>query len=95
MATPFPVINDKIRSEINKDKASTQGFIYTLNRSVNGKEHWVREKRGICKARIQTMNDNIIKPANPSEIQSQHSHGPDIARAEIQYINGRVPSFSS
>ena len=41
------------------------------------------------------MNDNIIKPANPSEIQSQHSHGPDIARAEIQYINGRVPSFSS
>ena len=41
MATPFPVINDKIKSEINKDKASTQGFIYTLNRSVNGREHWV------------------------------------------------------
>ena len=29
------------------------------------------------------MNDSIIKPANPSDIQSQHSHGPDIARVEM------------
>ena len=43
MATPFPVIIDKIKSERNKDKASTQGFLYTLHRSVNGKEHWVCE----------------------------------------------------
>ena len=50
---------------------------------MNGKEHWVREKHGICKARLQTLNDNIIKPENPSEIQSQHSHGPDIARVEM------------
>ena len=83
MSTPFPVIIDKIKSERNKDKASTQGFLYTLHRSVNGKEHWVREKHGICKARLQTLNDNIIKPENPSEIQSQHSHGPDIARVEM------------
>ena len=83
MATPFPGIIDKIKSERNKDKASTQGFLYTLNRSVNGREYWVCEKRGICKARLQTMNDNIIKPTNPSDIQSQHSHGPDIARVEM------------
>ena len=83
MATPFHVIIDRIKSERNKDKASTQGFLYTLHRSVNGKEHWVCEKRGISKARLQTMNDSIIKPANPSNIQSQHSHGPDIARVEM------------
>ena len=50
---------------------------------MNGREYWVCEKRGICKARLQTMNDNIIKPANPSDIQSQHSHGSDIARVEM------------
>ena len=50
---------------------------------MNGKEHWVCEKRGICKARLQTLNDNVIKPENPSVIQSQHSHGPDIARVEM------------
>ena len=38
MATHFPGIIDKIKSEINKNKASTQGFLYTLNRSVNGRE---------------------------------------------------------
>ena len=27
MATPFPGIIDKIKSERNKDKASTQGFL--------------------------------------------------------------------
>ena len=78
MTTPPPVIIDKLRAF----QASTQGFLYTLNWSVNGREYWVCEKRGICKARLQTMNDFIIKPANPSEIQSQHSHGPDIARVE-------------
>ena len=82
MSTPFHVIIDKIRSERNKGIASPQGFLYILHRSVNDKEHWVCEKRGICKARLQTMNDSIIKPANPSDIQSQHFHGPDIARIE-------------
>ena len=82
MSTPFHVNIDKIRSERNKDIASPQGFLYILHRSVNDKEHWVCEKRGICKARLQTMNDSIIKPANPSDIQSQHFHGTDIARIE-------------
>ena len=38
MATTLAVIIDKIKGERNKDKASTQGFLYTLHRSVNGVE---------------------------------------------------------
>ena len=82
MATPFPVILDRIKLERNKDKASIQGFLYTLHLYVNVKEHWVCEKRGICKAQLQTLNDSIIKPANPSDTRSQHSHGPDKAIVE-------------
>ena len=49
MATPSTSFSiERIKSERNKDKASIQGFIYTLNRKSHDIEYWVCEKRGIC-----------------------------------------------
>ena len=78
MATTLAVIIDKIKGERNKDKASTQGFLYTLHRSVNGVEQRAWKKRGICKAQLRILNENIIKPENPqvykvSILMSWHS----------------------
>ena len=84
MATSFPDLTiERIKSERNKDKATTHGYIYTLNRVANGIEYWVCEKRGSCKARIHTSNNDIIKPHNSSEIYCQHSHSPDMSRVEM------------
>ena len=62
---------------------------------MNGKDTGYCEKRGICKARLQTLNDNIIKLENPSDMQSQHSHGPYIARVEILkgYIDLKIAAI--
>ena len=42
MATPLTSFSvEKITSERKKDKASIQGFIYTLNRKSHDVEYWV------------------------------------------------------
>ena len=53
---------ERIRSTKNKYKATFSGYIYTLNRIPGEVSYWVCEKRGICKARIHTINDVISKP---------------------------------
>ena len=57
-----PTCIERLKSERNKDKATIQGFIYTLNRFAKGIEHWVCEKRGSCKARLHTINNEIVQP---------------------------------
>ncbi|KAI6646922.1 hypothetical protein LOD99_9114 [Oopsacas minuta] len=74
---------ERIPSERNKDKASIQGFTYTLNRKSHNIEYWVCEKRGICKARLHTSNNQVVKPTDPSIIPSEHSHSSDITRVEM------------
>ena len=84
MATPLTSFSvERITSERKKDKASIQGFIYTLNRKSHDVEYWVCEKRGICKARLHTHNNQVVKPTDPSKIQSEHSHGSDISRVDM------------
>ena len=51
-----------IMSERCKDKASIQGFIYTLNRKSYNVEYWVCEKRGTCKARLHTRSGQANRP---------------------------------
>ena len=41
------------------------------------------EKRGVCKARVHTRINNIIKPRDSPELISEHSHGPDPAKKEM------------
>ena len=74
---------ERIMSERCKDKASIQGFIYTLNRKSHDVEYWVCEKRGTCKARLHTRNDQVVKPTDPSEIPSEHSHSSDVNRVDM------------
>ena len=81
MATPFTI--QRIKSERKKDKATVEGFIYTLNRMSIDVEYWVCEKRGVCNSRIHTRSNNIIKPTTSSELISGHSHGPDPAKLEM------------
>ena len=78
-----PTCIERLKSERNKDKATIHGFINTLNRFAKGIEYWVCEKRGSCKARLHTINNEIIKPENSSEILTQHSHGSDLPRVEM------------
>ena len=84
MATPLTSFSvERITSERKKDKASIQVFFYTLNRKSHDVEYWVCEKRGICKARLHTHNNQVVKPTDPSKIQSEHSHGSDISRVDM------------
>ena len=52
MAVPLSI--ELIKNTRGKDKATIQGFIYTLAQSTNDIQQWVCEKRGVCKARIHS-----------------------------------------
>ena len=65
---------ERINSNKGKDKATVFGYIYTLNRVCEEVSYWVCEKRGICKTRIHTNNDIIVKPDQVSEIEQAHTH---------------------
>ena len=83
MATLTSFSIERITSEKNKAKATIQGFIYTLNRKSHDIEYWVCEKRGICKARLHTNNNQVVKPTDPSTISSDHSHSSDVIRVDM------------
>ena len=74
---------ERIKSNKNKDKATVFGYIYTLNRVSDEVSYWVCEKRGICKARIHTSNDIIVKPDQVSEIEQSHTHAPSQDRIKM------------
>ena len=57
-----------LKSTRGKDKAAIQGFVYPLVRSVDEVKQWTCEKRGVCKARIHTRNNQVIQPINIQEI---------------------------
>ena len=44
---------------------------------------WVCEKRGVCKARLHTRDNQVIKPTFIDEIHSSHNHGSDPARIDM------------
>ena len=74
MATPLNSMTiEKIKSNCNKDKAVVNGFIYSLNRTSGVR---VCELRGKCNARMNTRNDNIIKPSDVAQIARDHTHAP-------------------
>ncbi|KAI6655345.1 hypothetical protein LOD99_2180 [Oopsacas minuta] len=58
-----------------KDKATFQGFVYTLTKSSLDVQQWVCENRGTCKARMHTKGDEIIKLTQINDIYSSHTHG--------------------
>ena len=61
MATSFPDLTiERIKSERNKDKATTHGYIYTLNRVVNGIEYWVCENRITLDSGINTIKTGFL-----------------------------------
>ena len=43
-------------------------------------KQWTCEKRGVCKARIHTRDNVLIKPTFIHEIEDGHTHGSDPAR---------------
>ena len=51
-----------MKSRRGKEKAIFQGFVYTLTKSSSEVQQWVCEMRGMCKARMHTRGDVIIKP---------------------------------
>ena len=70
MATPLnSMVIERIKSNRNKDKAVVNGLIYSLNRTSGDVLYWVCELRGKCNARINTRNDNIIKPTDFAQIR--------------------------
>ena len=66
-----------------KDKATFQGFVYTLTKSSLDVQQWVCENRGTCKARMHTKGDEIIKPTQINDIYSSHTHGSNPVRIEM------------
>ena len=74
---------ERLKSNKNKDNATVCGYIYTLNRVSDELSYWVCENRGICKARIHTSNDIIIKPDHLSEIEQVHTHPPSQDRIKM------------
>ena len=79
-----------IKSSKAKNKAHIKGFLYTLNGvSSAGKQYWLCEKRGTCKARMTTSPEGaVLIPSLLTEIISSHTHAPDPARSQmLQDIN--------
>ena len=72
-----------IRSTRGKDKASIEGFVYTLTNFSRDVQQWVCEKIGVCKARLHARDNQVIKPTFIDEIHSSHNHGSDPARIDM------------
>ena len=73
----------KIKSIRQKDKASINGFVYSLHHTSGDILQWRCEKRGTCNARLHTFHDIVVKPHNPEAILTSHTHGPVLARIEM------------
>ena len=50
---------------------------------MNDIQQWIYEKRGICKARMHTRNDQLIRPILLHEIHASYTHGSDPACVEM------------
>ncbi|KAI6655445.1 hypothetical protein LOD99_2280 [Oopsacas minuta] len=72
-----------IKTIRGKDKATFQGFVYTLTKSSLGVQQWVCENRGTCKACMYTKGDENIKPTQINDIYSSHMHGSNPVRIEM------------
>ena len=96
MATASNQISiEKIKSKRNKEKAVVEGFIYNLNR-INGEVYyWVCEKRGKCKARINTLNDIVIKPMHITQLTNDHTHAPSQERIEMLRTYSKIKSMAT
>ena len=46
-------------------------------------QQWIYEKRGVCKARMHTRNDQLIRPILLHEIHTSYTHGSDPACVEM------------
>ena len=84
---------EKIRSTKNTDKATFSEYIYTLNSISDEVSYWVCEKRGICKARIHTINDVISKPLEVSEIEQSQAHPSTQDRIEMLKQYGEMKTW--
>ena len=78
MALPLTI--ELIKSTRGKNKATLEGFAYTLTKSTVYVQQWVCEKRGVSKSRLHTKNNDVIMPKSLEEILSSHTHGSDPAR---------------
>ena len=78
-----PLTIEFLKSRRGKEKAIFQGFVYTLTKSSSEVQQWVCEMRGVCKARMHTRGDVIIKPTVLNNIYSSHTHGSDPVRIDM------------
>ena len=80
-----PLNIELIKSTKAKNKAHIKGFLYTLNGvSSAGKQYWLCEKRGTCKARMTTSPEGaVLIPSQFTQIVSSHTHAPDPARSQM------------
>ena len=56
----LPLTIELIKSTRGKNKATLEGFAYTLTKSSVDVQQWVCEKRGVCKARLHTKNNDLL-----------------------------------
>ena len=54
-ATPLKV--EFLKCKRGKDKATFQGFVYTMTKSSSEVQQLVYEMRGVCKARMHSRGD--------------------------------------
>ncbi|KAI6648643.1 hypothetical protein LOD99_8000 [Oopsacas minuta] len=83
-----PLKIELVKTIRGKDKATFQGFVYTLTKSSLDVQQWVCENRGTCKARMHTKGDEIIKPTQINDIYSSHTHGSNPVRIEMLSESG-------
>ena len=74
---------ERIQSIRKKDKAAVNGFFYSLHHVSGDTLQWVCEKLGTCKARLHTIHDTVVKPVDPDDINTTHTHEPDQSRIEM------------
>ena len=56
-----PLKIELVKTIRGKDKATFQGFVYTLTKSSLDVQQWVCENCGTCKARMHTKGDTVVR----------------------------------
>lgn len=75
-----------VKSEKNKLKLVTGGFLYVKDKQNNNKIYWKCKnfKKLSCNCRVTTLNGEFYK------IFSEHNHAGDSAKIEATKINNKI-----
>ena len=78
-----------LHSKKDKPKFAHEGFLYVFDKKSKRDQSisfWRCERKNECKARIHTMNTEVIKEIN------EHSHGSSLASVEVALVKSAVRS---